>query len=124
MPAFLCAPGLDLDGLLALCVLEQAQSGTDDFTGVVVAAAAIDATPAPPRPARSDDRLAAKRAHPHDLAPSPRTALPVGATQEGRRFDCGGIAIFTIGRGWVQIAFVVVLGHAKRAANNFYWPGT
>ncbi len=54
MPAFLCAPGLDLDGLLALCVLEQAQSGTDDFTGVVVAAAAIDATtqrlrrPAPP----------------------------------------------------------------------------
>ena len=26
-----------------------------------------DATPAPPRPARSDDRLAAKRAHPHDL---------------------------------------------------------
>ena len=58
MPAFLCAPGLDLDGLLALCVLEQAQSGTDDFTGVVVAAAAIDATtqrlrrPAPPRPER------------------------------------------------------------------------
>ena len=68
MPAFLCAPGLDLDGLLALCVLEQAQSGTDDFTGVVVAAAAIDATTQRlRRPARSDDRLAAKRAHPHDL---------------------------------------------------------